>query len=87
MEDKKEYSMVGKVEIGTDEYRDLIESLAEVRADYNEASRKNTERYLEIEKLKKQVEELKMYKEFVTEKCLDSYKLWKIEKEEENCDD
>ena len=87
MEDRKEYSMVGKVEIGTDEYRDLIESLAEVRADYNEASRKNTERYWEIEKLKKQVEELKMYKEFVTEKCLDSYKLWKIEKEERNCDD
>ena len=87
MEDRKEYSMVGKVEIGTDEYRDLIESLAEVRADYNKASRKNTERYLEIEKLKKQVEELKMYREFVTEKCLDSYKLWKIEKEERNCDD
>ena len=87
MEDKKEYSMVGKVEIGTDEYRGLIESLAEVRADYNEASRKNTERYWEIEKLNKQVEELKMYKEFVSEKCLDSYKLWKIEKEERNCDD
>ena len=87
MEDRKEYSMVGKVEIGTDEYRDLIESLAEVRADYNDASRKNTERYWEIEKLNKQVEELKMYKEFVTEKCLDSYKLWKIEKEERNCDD
>lgn len=25
MEDRKEYSIIGKVEIGTDEYRDLIE--------------------------------------------------------------
>lgn len=87
MEDKKEYSMVGKVEIGTDEYRDLIESLAEAKADYSNASRKNNEYYLEVDKLKKQVEELKVYREFVNEKCLDSYKLWKIEKEERNCDD
>lgn len=30
---KKEYSFVGKVEIGTDEYRDLIESLAKAQRD------------------------------------------------------
>ena len=29
MEDRKEYSIIGKVEIGTDEYRDLIEACAE----------------------------------------------------------
>lgn len=86
MEDRKEYSMVGKVEIGTDEYRDLIESLAEAKADYTRVSSKNTEYYWEVDKLKKQVEELKMYREFVNEKCLDSYKLWKIEREDEDND-
>ena len=78
--------MVGKVEIGTDEYRDLIESLAEAKADYTRVSSKNTEYYWEVDKLKKQVEELKMYREFVNEKCLDSYKLWKIEREDEDND-
>lgn len=29
MEDKKTYSIIGKVEIGTDEYRDLIEEAKE----------------------------------------------------------
>ena len=33
MEEKKTYSYVGKVEIGTDEYRDLIEGLAKASAD------------------------------------------------------
>lgn len=37
MEEKKTYSIIGKVEIGTDEYRDLIERAmeAEERADKN----------------------------------------------------
>lgn len=87
MEEERRYTVIGKVEIGTDEYRDLIESLAEAKADYTRVSSKNTEYYWEVDKLKKQVEELKMYREFVNEKCLDSYKLWKIEKEERNCDD
>lgn len=33
MDEKKTYSYVGKVEIGTDEYRDLIEGLAKASAD------------------------------------------------------
>lgn len=33
-EEKKTYSVIGKVEIGTDEYRDLIEGLAEAKAKY-----------------------------------------------------
>ena len=31
--DEKKYSVVGKVEIGTDEYRDLIETNAELKAE------------------------------------------------------
>ena len=31
MEERKEYSIIGKVEIGTDEYRDLIEEKAEAQ--------------------------------------------------------
>ena len=31
--DEKKYSIVGKVEIGTDEYRDLIETVAELKAE------------------------------------------------------
>jgi len=39
-EERKEYSIIGRVEIGTDEYRDLIESLAGARADYLNANSK-----------------------------------------------
>lgn len=31
--DEKKYSIVGKVEIGTDEYRDLIETVAELKTE------------------------------------------------------
>jgi hypothetical protein len=33
MDEKKTYTIIGKVEIGTDEYRDLIESLAHASAE------------------------------------------------------
>lgn len=47
--DEKKYSVVGKVEIGTDEYRDLIETVAELKAEkdkqfsayWNERTRAN----------------------------------------------
>ena len=34
--DEKKYSVVGKVEIGTDEYRDLIEAVATLKTEKNE---------------------------------------------------
>ena len=40
MEDTKKYSIVGKVEIGTDEYRDLIEDVAQYKKELY-ASRSN----------------------------------------------
>ena len=84
-EERKEYSIVGQVTIGTDEYRDLIEAVKEAEDEAREYRRQSTDRYWEIDKLKKEVESLKQYKEFVVEKCMDSYKLWKlgIEAEEE----
>ena len=33
MNEEKKYSIIGKVEIGTDEYRDLISGLAKAEAD------------------------------------------------------
>ncbi len=37
MNEEKKYSIIGKVEIGTDEYRDLIEAVKENEKAYNEA--------------------------------------------------
>lgn len=81
-EERKEYSMVGQVTIGTDEYRDLIESLAEARANFQREHDTSWKRYMEIGKLEEKIKELEKYKEYVTDKCMDSYRLWKIEKEE-----
>lgn len=82
-EERKEYSIVGQVTIGTDEYRDLIEAVKEVENEAREYRKQSNDRYWEIDKLKKEVESLKQYKEFVVEKCMDSYKLWKLENEQE----
>ena len=82
-EERKEYSIVGQVTIGTDEYRDLIEECKRLELEYERKREESTNRYWEIDKLKKEVESLKQYKEFVTEKCLDSYKLWRLELEQE----
>ena len=82
-EERKEYSIVGQVTIGTDEYRDLIEAVKEVENEAREYRKQSNDRYWEIDKLKKEVESLKQYKEFVVEKCMDSYKLWKLENEQD----
>lgn len=81
-EERKEYSMVGQVTIGTDEYRDLIESLADMTAQYKEADSKAWERYTKINNLELKLKDMQVYKDYVTEKCLDSFRLWKMEKEE-----
>lgn len=82
-EERKEYSIVGQVTIGTDEYRDLIEEKARLENENSRVRSENSERYWKINGLEKEVESLKQYKEFVVEKCLDSYKLWKLENEQE----
>lgn len=83
-EERKEYSIVGHVTIGTDEYRDLIEAVKEAESDLRHYRSESTDRYWEIDRLKKEIEKLKEYREFVTQTCLDSYKLWKLENEQED---
>ena len=59
MNEEKKYTIVGKVEIGTDEYRDLIEGLAEAR---NNASEERSRRwklessFSELEKKNSEIE-------------------------------
>lgn len=36
MNEEKKYSIIGRVEIGTDEYRDLIESVKEAEKNYSD---------------------------------------------------
>ncbi len=73
MDERKEYSVVGAVTIGTDEYRDLLEDKfkAEQQKDYY--MREGWKKDDEIKNLKKQVEslscELNKYKEFIKKHC------------------
>jgi len=58
MDENKKYTVIGRVEIGTDEYRDLIEAVAQAKAD---STRNNNQWYEERqknEKLRKDVESL-----------------------------
>ena len=56
MDEKKVYSVIGKVEIGTDEYRDLIESRIEQEKRADNYMRESWKKDDEIKQLKKQVE-------------------------------
>lgn len=58
-EEKKVYSIVGKVEIGADEYRDLIESRMEIEKSKDYYMREGWKKDTEINNLKKQIEVLK----------------------------
>lgn len=64
-EEKKVYSVIGKVEIGTDEYRDLIEGLAEANrkadkynCDYWEQYKKANEAEKRLKEISAKYEEL-----------------------------
>ena len=58
MNEEKKYSIVGRVEIGTDEYRDLIEGLAEAKKDYSDADHKRWEEYRRANTAEEKVKEL-----------------------------
>ena len=55
-EKKKTYTIIGKVEIGTDEYRDLIEQLAESKKECDKLNSKYYDVYWTLEKVKKELE-------------------------------
>lgn len=68
MEEKKQYSIVGRVEIGTDEYRDLIESRMEVEKSKDYYMREGWKKDEEIKriqgenlKLKEEIDKLKKF--------------------------
>ena len=60
MEEKKVYSVVGTVTIGTDEYRDLLTEKFEAVQDKEEYSRKNSEYYWKVRNLEDENKKIKM---------------------------
>lgn len=57
MDDKKTYSVVGTVTIGTDEYRDLIENLAEARHDVEKRRSEWWDQHNKCSKLENELKE------------------------------
>lgn len=88
MAEEKNYSIIGKVEIGTDEYRDLVQGLTKAEADVDAYRTKYWNEQSQKEKLEKELKTVKEkaanYIQFINENNLvDKFKLWKLEKEEE----
>lgn len=84
--EEKIYSIVGKVEIGTDEYRDLIEAVKDSERKYNDEWHeryKQQTRASDLEqKLKALQEQFDELAAFVnsSEKLIAEFKLFKFEK-------
>lgn len=90
MDEKKTYTVVGTVTIGTDEYRDLIEKLkdAEKEADQNRSARweqynKATKLETELKAILSECEELKAFVR-ADEAISAKFKLWRIEHQMQN---
>ena len=87
MEEKKTYSVVGTVTIGTDEYRDLIENLKDAQKEAEEQRSKWWEQYSKIQKLETEmkagIEKLNELEAFVKsdEAVSTKFKLWRIEQQ------
>ena len=89
MEEKKVYSIVGTVTIGTDEYRDLIEGKLDAEKSRDEYSSKYWDKYREVSKLEEEnkalKQELDRYRKFVNDNNEeDKMALWilKLSREE-----
>ncbi len=87
-QEEKQYSIVGKVEIGTDEYRDLIESKVNLEKDLSEerSRRWNAENAKgRLDKITvNQKKQLDSYAEFLKEKELSKeFDLWIYKKDQE----
>lgn len=85
--DKKEYLIVGKVEIGTDEYRDLIETNAELKAEKDRHSSRFWEEHTRADKLdtelkdaKKKIEEFQGFLDSC-EEIKAKYRLYLVEQQ------
>ncbi len=87
-EERKEYSVIGTVSIGTDEYRDLIErcsdlehELQSVRSEKSDYYWKNRELEDKVKEMEKDIEQ---YKCFINDGHQDTFKLWKLEQMEDS---
>ena len=80
--DEQKYSIIGKVEIGTDEYRDLIEGKIRAEKDVDEsrsrAWKAERERDEALTKVKAQEKAIAFYREFVNmnEERISAYKVF-----------
>ena len=87
MDEKKKYAVVGTVTIGTDEYRDLIESLKDAQKDAEKSNSARWEQYSRAQKfeceLKAALEKLNELEAFVKsdEAVSAKLKLWRIEQQ------
>lgn len=67
--ENKKYSIIGKVEIGTDEYRDLIERCVEANAELSRVRCDNWDKTSKIDSLNKRIAELEnaadLFKKFI----------------------
>lgn len=87
MDERKEYSVVGTVTIGTDEYRDLIEALKDAQKDAEKERRDWLEQYNKANKLEKENKELlaklEKYEAFIKQDAVkDKYALFLVTFEE-----
>lgn len=85
MDNEKKYSVIGKVEIGTDEYRDLIESVKNAERELSEERQsrwRESSRANETEKkLKEMSKEYEQMKEFIASpEIKNQYRLFILEK-------
>ena len=56
MSEEKKYTIVGKVEIGTDEYRDLLEAKIEAQKESNDYLHRYWDEQSKVRKMEKKVE-------------------------------
>lgn len=89
MDEDKKYSIIGRVEIGTDEYRELIERAMKAEAESDDYRRKY---WAEQEITRKQKEKIEAqekvvahYREFVNANAerIEAYKMFLVSKHEE----
>lgn len=59
MDEKKTYSIVGQVTIGTDEYRDLVEGKLAAEKELSECRSKYWKEQSKVSELEEQIEKLK----------------------------
>lgn len=91
-EEKKTYSVVGTVTIGSDEYRDLVEEVINARAEYKDVDRRRSELYWKCNDLEKKVkaaeEQMAVYKEFInsSELIKAEFRKYRFESAEEEND-